>query len=178
MALKATIYKFDVSITDLDRNYYNDHQLTVAKHPSETSERMMLRLLAFILNASETLEFTKGLSDTDEPDLWQKDMSDVIELWIALGQPSESRVKKGSNQSNKMAIYAYEDGFFNEYWAKQKNKISVKDNISVVTVPSTIGQQLVAALQRTMAIQVTIQDGTVYLTVAGESLSFSPTTHL
>lgn len=178
MALKSTIYKFDVSITDLDRNYYNDHQLTVAKHPSETSERMMLRLLAFILNASETLEFTKGLSDTEEPDLWQRSLVDEIELWIELGQPSEQRIKKGCNQSQAMMIYAYDDNMFNEFWSKNKNKLHTRNNLMVSSIPTEVGEALVSGLVRTLAIQVTLQDGVVYLNFGDQSVEFSPTQHL
>lgn len=172
MALKSTIYKFDVSITDLDRHYYNDHQLTVAKHPSETDARMMLRLLAFILNASDTLEFTKGLSDTEEPDLWQRSLVDEIELWIELGQPSEQRIKKGTNQSQTMKIYAYDDNAFREFWQKQKNKLNTKKGLHVITLPESTGAFLVEQLQRTMAIQVTIQDAVVYLTLGEASTEF------
>ena len=101
MALKATIFKVDISISDMDRHYYADHNLTIARHPSENDERMMLRVLAFILNASETLSFTKGLSEVDDPDLWQKNLHGDIERWIELGQPSEQRIKKGCNQSQR-----------------------------------------------------------------------------
>ncbi|HEV8077632.1 MAG TPA: YaeQ family protein, partial [Marinobacter sp.] len=93
MALKATIFKATLNIADMDRHYYADHQLTLARHPSENDERMMVRLLAFALNASDQLEFTKGLSTDDEPELWQKSLSNEIELWIELGLPDESRLR-------------------------------------------------------------------------------------
>src|SRR6056297_2009370 len=107
MALKATIFKAALNIADMDRHYYGDHQLTLAQHPSETAERLMVRLLAFALNASETLTFTKGISTDDEPDLWQKSLSDDIELWIELGLPNESRLRKACGRAQRVIVYAY-----------------------------------------------------------------------
>ena len=92
MALKATIFKAELQIADMDRNYYHDHALTIARHPSETDERMMVRVLAYALHAHEALSFGKGLSTDDEPDLWQKDLTGAIELWIDVGQPDEKRI--------------------------------------------------------------------------------------
>ena len=167
MALKATIFKADISITDMDRNYYNDHNLTIARHPSETDERMMLRVIAFIVNAHEQLEFTKGLSDDDVPDLWQKSFSDEIELWIELGQPSEQRIKKGCNQSQHMMIYAYADNAFNEWWKKEQSKLNTRKNLSVFTLAESLSVTLANAVERSLQIQVTIQDGHIWLTIVG-----------
>ena len=99
MALSATICKADLNIVDMDRHYYQQHSLTVAQHPSENDERLMIRLLAFALHADEFLSFTKGLSTDDEPDLWQKSLSGEIELWIELGLPSEKRLKKACGRA-------------------------------------------------------------------------------
>ncbi len=167
MALKATIFKADISITDMDRNYYNDHNLTIARHPSENDERMMLRIVAFIVNAHERLQFTKGLSDDDVPDLWQKSFSDEIELWIELGQPSELRIKKGCNQSQQMMIYSYADNSFDAWWKKEHNKLQTRQNLSVYTLPESMSSVLANAVQRSMQIQVTIQDGQMWLTIEG-----------
>jgi len=174
MALKATIFKVDVSITDMDRNYYNEHHLTIARHPSETDARMMLRVLAFILNATETLEFTKGLSEVDDPDLWQKNMTGDIELWVELGQPSDQRIKKGCNQSNVMLVYSYEDGVFEQWWSKEKNKVWVRDNLRVFTVQAELAEQLSEAVQRHMQIQATIQDGQMWLSIDDSSFEVTP----
>lgn len=167
MALKATIFKADLSISDMDRNYYNDHNLTIARHPSENDERMMLRIIAFIANANERLQFTKGLSDDDVPDLWQKSYSDEIELWIELGQPSEQRIKKGCNQSQQMMIYAYADNSFEVWWKKESNKLQTRRNLSVFTLPAALETRLANVVQRSMQIQVTIQDGQMWLTIEG-----------
>ena len=107
MALKSTIYKAELQIANMDRHYYGDHSLTIARHPSETDERMMVRVAAFALFASERLEFCKGLSDTDEPDLWQKDLTGAIETWIEVGQPDERRIAKASGRADEVIVIAY-----------------------------------------------------------------------
>ncbi|MDC1438529.1 YaeQ family protein, partial [Planktomarina temperata] len=99
MAQKSTIYKAELSVSDMDRHYYETHKLTVAKHPSETYERMMLRLLAFALHASERLEFSKGISTDDEPDLWEKSLNGETDLWIALGLPSEKLLRQSCGKA-------------------------------------------------------------------------------
>src|SRR3970040_479237 len=110
MALKATIFKASLQVSDIDRNYYGEHSLTLARHPSETDERMMMRLLAFALNAHERLEFGKGLADTDEPDLWQKDLSGSIVHWIEVGLPEEKRLIRASGRADRVTVYAYGRG--------------------------------------------------------------------
>ena len=107
MALKSTICKASLQVADMDRNYYADHALTLARHPSETDERMMARVLAFALNAHERLEFGKGLSDTEEPDLWQKDLTGLTEHWIEVGQPDDKRLLRASGRSARVTVYAY-----------------------------------------------------------------------
>jgi len=107
MALKSTVYKAELQISDMDRHYYHTHSLTIAQHPSETDERMQLRLLAFALNANEALHFGKGLSSDDEPDLWEKDYTNHIVTWIELGQPDLKRIKKACTMSDRALIYAY-----------------------------------------------------------------------
>ena len=174
MALKATIFKADVSISDMDRQYYQSHHLTVARHPSETDARMMLRIVAFILNASDTLEFTKGLSEVDDPDLWQKSLTDEIELWLELGQPSEQRIKKGCNQAKCMKIYSYADNGFETWWSKEKNKVWVRENLQVITVDASLAEQLSALVDRNMQIQATIQDGQVWLMIGETSVELVP----
>ena len=157
----------------MDRNYYNDHNLTIARHPSENDERMMLRIIAFIANAHERLQFTKGLSDDDVPDLWQISFSDEIELWIELGQPSEQRIKKGCNQSQQMKIYSYANNSFEVWWMKEKAKLKTRKNLSIFTLPEEIATTLANAVQRSMQIQVTIQDGQMWLTIEGADMTES-----
>src|SRR6478609_7781043 len=107
MALNATIIKAELHVADMDRHYYQQHNLTLAQHPSETDERLMVRLLVFALYASEFLTFTKGLSSEDEPDLWQKSLTGDIELWIELGLPSDKRIRKACGRAQQVIIYSY-----------------------------------------------------------------------
>ncbi|MBC7454089.1 MAG: YaeQ family protein [Massilia sp.] len=163
MALKATIYKAELQIADMDRNYYQQHLLTLARHPSETDERMMIRLLAFAIHASEQLAFTKGLFDTDEPDLWQKDLTGAIELWLEVGQPDEKRLMKACGRAAKVVVYSY--GATSHIWYKQiGNKLERARNLSVINIPSEAAVQLQKMANRNMQLQCTIQDGQIWLT--------------
>ncbi|MES2898750.1 MAG: YaeQ family protein [Pseudomonadota bacterium] len=163
MALKATIYKAELQIADMDRNYYQEHILTLARHPSETDERMMIRLLAFAIHANEALTFTKGLFDTDEPDLWQKDLTGAIELWIEVGQPDEKRLMKACGRSARVVVYSY--SATSHIWYKQvANKLERAKNLTVINIPAEASAQLEALANRNMQLQCTIQDGQIYLT--------------
>ncbi len=104
MAISSTINKVSLNIADMDKHYYQSHELTVAQHPSETNFRFMIRLIAFMVNANEQLRFTKGLSTDDEPELWGKSLTDDIELWIDLGQPDEKRIRKACGRSKQVII--------------------------------------------------------------------------
>ncbi|MGZ8289931.1 MAG: YaeQ family protein [Telluria sp.] len=169
MALKATIYKADVQIADMDRNYYQDHILTLARHPSETDERMMIRLLAFAIHANEALTFTKGLFDTDEPDLWQKDLTGAIQLWIEVGQPDEKRLLKACGRSEQVIVYSY--SATSHIWFKQiANKLERAKNLTVINIPAEASQQLEKLAKRNMQLQCTIQDSQIYLTDGAETV--------
>lgn len=161
MAQKATIYKVELSVSDMDRHYYETHKLTVAKHPSETDERLMVRILAFALNAHEQLEMTKGISTDDEPDIWQKSLSDELELWVALGQPSEKIVRQSCGKSDKVVIYAYGGRTADMWWEKIKNSTTRFDNLSVLNLSEDETEALAALSNRAMKLQVNIQDGEV-----------------
>ncbi|MGM0767888.1 MAG: YaeQ family protein [Pseudomonadota bacterium] len=161
MALKATIFKATLNIADMDRHYYADHHLTLARHPSETDERMMIRLLAFVLNAGDRLEFTKGLSTDDEPELWQKSLSDEIELWIELGLPDESRLRKACNRAQQVILYTYGGRAVPLWWEKHHNKLTRFDNLTIVNLPQSPIEALAAMVKRGMNLQCSIQDGEV-----------------
>jgi len=151
MATKATIYRVALNIADMDEHNYSEHNLTIAKHPSENDLRLMVRVVAFILNADEDLIFCKGIDEDGEPDLWQKDLSGDIKLWIDLGQPDEKRIKKACSKSEKVIIYTYQKGMA-EAWFKQIEK-SLKrfKNLSVVHIGSD--SNLEQLVQRSMALQ-------------------------
>ncbi len=169
MALKSTIYKATIHLSDMDKNYYDTLNLTVAQHPSETDLRLMTRLLAFILNAHEDLSFGKGLSDEDEAALWQINYSQEIELWVELGQPDEKRLKKACNKANRTILYGYNSPF-DVWWQQNKSKTSQHTNLTVERFDDAGLSALVALLSRTMEIQVSIQDGQLWITIGDESL--------
>lgn len=159
MALKSTIYKADLQIADMDRHYYGDHSLTIARHPSETDERMMVRVAAFGLFADERLEFCKGLSDTDEPDLWQKDLTGQIETWIECGQPDERRIAKASGRADRVVVIAYGGRTSDIWWQGVKGKIERLQNVTVWTLDEGVADALGRLAERTMRLQLTVQDG-------------------
>ena len=163
MALKATIYKADLQIADMDRNYYAEHGLTLARHPSETDERMMIRLLAFAIHANEALTFTKGLFDTDEPDLWQKDLTGAIQLWIEVGQPDEKRIMKACGRSEQVIVYSY-SATSHIWWKGIANKVDRARNLTVINIPAEASAGLEKLAKRSMQLQCTIQDAQLYLT--------------
>jgi len=174
MALKSSIFKADIQITDLDRHYYADHALTIARHPSENDERMMVRVLAFILYASETLQLGKGLSTEDEPDIWQKNYSDEIELWIDLGQPDEKRIRKACGRAARVVIVNYQERSA-AIWREQNRKVLARfDSLEIISIPDTSVAALAAIAQRAMRLQCTIQDGTALITDGEQSLEITP----
>jgi len=162
MALKSTIFKAELQISDMDRHYYQSHALTIARHPSETDERMMIRVLAFALNASEALAFGKGLSDTDEPDLWEKDLTGAIDLWVEVGQPDDRAILKACGRAARVLVYSY-SSVSNIWWNQTGSRVERAKNLKVVNIPAEASQALAALAERTMQLQCTIQDGQVWL---------------
>ena len=160
MAISSTINKVSLTIADMDRQYYHDHELTVAQHPSETDLRFMVRLVAFILNAGERLSFTKGLSTDDEPDLWSKSLTNDIDLWIDLGQPDEKRIRKACGRAGQVIIYSYHERKAKIWWEQQQQKLRRFNNLEVWHMNST---GIETMIRRSMQLQCTIQDGEIYL---------------
>lgn len=161
MAIKSIIYKALINIANMDSHYYAEHNLTIAKHPSETDLRMMVRLTAFILNADEDLAFTKGISQDDEPDLWKKSLGGDIELWIDLGQPDEKRIKKACGRSKQVIIYTYQEGMAANWWKNLETSLTRFTNLKVVFL-QTEGD-LEALSKRAMNLQANILDGELTL---------------
>ena len=176
MAQKSTVYKVELSVSDMDRHYYETHKLTVAKHPSETDERMMVRILAFALNAHELLEMTKGLSTDDEPDIWQKSLSGELELWITLGLPSEKVVRQSCGKADKVIVYAYGGRPAEMWWDKIKNNTTRFDNLQVANFAANETGQLEKLSSRAMKLQVNIQDGEVMISVDDSIVYVTPET--
>lgn len=174
MALKATIYKAQLALADMDRQIYGDHHLTLARHPSETDERMMMRLLAFALNAPADdlqggLEPAKGLWDPDEPELWQRDLTGRILHWIEVGQPDDKRLMKASPRADRVSVYSFSHST-PIWWKGIESKISRARNVVVWQVPAEDSQALGALAQRGMQLQVTVQDGGIWVGNASESV--------
>jgi uncharacterized protein YaeQ len=163
MALKATVFKAQLQIADMDRHYYHDHGLTIARHPSETDERMMVRVLAFALHAQEELAFGKGLSTDDEPALWQKDLTGAVELWIDVGMPDEKDIRKACGRAARVFIYSYGGRSADLWWEQNHGKLERLKNLTVINLPAATTQALAKLAQRTMQLQCTIQDGEVWL---------------
>jgi len=174
MALKATIFKARLQIADMDRGYYAEHALTLARHPSETDERMMVRLLAFALNASDTLEFTRGLSSDDEADLWQHSLGGEIEHWIEVGVPAEDRVRKASGRAQQVTLYAYGQRTAPVWWQKLENAAQRYRNLRVFFLPPEACDGLAALAARSMDLNVTIQDGQVWFASDDQSVELQP----
>lgn len=163
MALKSTVYKAELQLSDMDRNYYATHALTLARHPSETDERLMARLLAFVLNANENLVFAKGLSDIEEPDLWLKDYTGAIKCWIEVGQPDERRLLKACGRAEQVIVYCYASNSA-IWWQGIGQRLVRAKNLIVWNIPPAISQALEKMAQRSMQFQCTIQDGQLWLT--------------
>jgi uncharacterized protein YaeQ len=178
MALKVTIYKANLQLADMDRNVYGDHGVTIARHPSETDERLMIRLLAFALNVpgdtdNGTLEFAKSLWDTDEPDLWHKDLTGQIVQWIDVGQPDDKRMMKSSPRAERVVVYTY-TASSPIWWTGVQTKITRARNLDVWLIQPEQSQALAAMAQRTMQLQFTVQDGTVWVADAQQSVEITP----
>ena len=174
MAKKATIYKVELSVSDMDRHYYETHNLTIAKHPSETDDRLMLRILAFALNAHEQLEFTRGLSTDDEPDIWQKSLSGELELWVALGLPSEKIVRQSCGKANQVSVYSYGGRTAEMWWEKIKNSTTRFDNLQVTNFSETETRELGKLASRSMKLQINIQDSEVMVSVDDSIVYVTP----
>ncbi len=173
MALHATIFKANLQISDLDRPYYGEHQLTLARHPSETDERMMIRLLAFALHADENLDFTKGLCVDDEPELWRKNLTGEIELWLEVGLPDERRLRKACNRAAQVCLYLYGGRAAELWWQRNADKLQRFANLSVVEVGAAQSKELAGLVQRSMQLQCTVQDGEIWLNCGDRTLSIS-----
>jgi uncharacterized protein YaeQ len=162
MATKATIYKALLNIANMDENYYNEHNLTLALHPSETELRLLSRVIAFILNANDDLVFCKGIDEDDEPDLWEKDLDGSIKLWIDLGQPDEKRIKKACGRSEKVIIYTYQENMVMPWFKQIENNLNRFKNLSVIHI-NIQEEDIEDFVQRSMNLQCNISDGELTL---------------
>ena len=177
MALKATIYKATIQVADMDHNVYGDHEVTIARHPSETDERMLIRLLAFALNAPVNndhglLEFAKDMWNAEEPALWQKDLTGQMLHWIEVGQPDEKRLLQSSSRSRRTSVYSFSSST-GQWWSGIGDKIAKARNLSVWQVPAEQSKALAALADRSMKLDVTVQDGTIWVDDGRSSVEVS-----
>lgn len=178
MALKATIYKAQLQIADMDRAVYADHGVIIARHPSETDERMMIRLLAFALNVPADdkrgkLEFAKDLWDVDEPALWHKDYTDAVQHWIDVGQPDDKRLMRAAGRAERVSAYSFSSST-PVWWKNIETKLTRAANLVVWQIEAAQSQALARLAERSMQLQVTIQDGTVWMSTGAESVEITP----
>lgn len=175
MAVKATIYKAELQVSDMDRNHYQAYPLMLAQHPSETEERLMIRLLAFALNADPALAFGRGISTDDEPDLWLKDLTGQVELWIEVGQPDEQRIRKACGRAGRVRVYNFSGRSATLWWEKNSASLERCRNLEVFEIPTAESQAFAALCARNMTLQCFIQDGEAqFLDEAGNSVQVSP----
>lgn len=174
MALKATIYKAELQVSDTDRNYYQSHALTLAQHPSETEERLMVRLCVFALHADPALEFGKGLSEDEEPALWKKSLTGDIELWIEIGQPDEKRIRKACGRARRVFIYCYQKRSAEIWWRQIEKQLERFDNLGVYSLPDIPVEALGKLIQRSMQLNCTVQDGQLWLSLDDQTVQLEP----
>ena len=163
MALGSTIYKADLSVADIGRGYYAEHVLALARHPSKTEERLMVRLLAFALHAHTDLRFGRGISTDDEPDLWQKDATGVIDLWIDVGLPDERSIRKACGRARRIVVLAYGGRRVDMWWQHYATALARTRNLDVITVSQEETSQIAALAERSMRLSCTVQEGSAWI---------------
>jgi uncharacterized protein YaeQ len=170
MALKATIFKATLDVADMDRNYYGSHALTLARHPSETDARMLVRLLAFALHAGDALTFGRGLAAECEPALWQHDATGTIVTWIDVGLPDERLLRKACGRAASVVLYAYGGRAVELWWTRNAAALERLGNLSVRAVDAAAVEALGALAERNMQLQCTIQDGQIWFSNAATTV--------
>jgi uncharacterized protein YaeQ len=174
MALKSTVFKCDLQVSDLDRGVYSNHSLVIARHPSETDERMMVRLLAFALNASEGMAFSNGLSSPDEPALSEVTLDGRIEHWIDVGLPDPKNVRRAVGRAGRVTIYAYGRNHVRLWWDKARGELDRLATVSVIELVADQTEALAGFAQRNMVVHCLVQDGEVTWDSDGQSLAIQP----
>jgi len=178
LALRSTIYRATLEVSDLDRGVYGTFPLTLARHPSETEERMMMRLLAFALHADEALEFGRGLSAEGEADLWLRDATGVIELWIDVGLPDERDVRKACGRARRVVVLAYDERRTQAWWESQAAALGRLKNLTVLGVSDVEAAALTALAARAMTLTCTIQEGHVWVASPSTTVELTPAVKL
>ena len=174
MALKATIFKADLQLADMDRNHFANYSLTLARHPSENDERLMVRLLAFALYADDLLVFAKGLSSDEEPDLWRKDLTGAIDLWIDVGLPDERRIRKAAGRARQVVVISYGGRGAEIWWEQSRSALGRLQNLTVIKLAPESTLLLAGLASRNMGMQCMMQDGELLITGEGDPIRLEP----
>ncbi len=174
MALKSTIFKVELQVSDLDRGYFRTHALTLARHPSETDERMMVRLVAFALSADDALEFGRGLSTDDEPDLWRRNLTGEVVDWIEVGLPDERRLRRACGRAGQVLVLTYGGRVAQTWWEQNEAQLRRQERLTVIDLPAEATRELAARVARTMRIGCTVQEGDLWFDVDGTMLHVVP----
>ncbi len=166
MARKAAIHRAQIELSHVDRGVYGEIRVTVARHPSETSERMLARLLAFALRHEEGLEFGRGVSTPEEPDAWSRDPDGRIRQWIEVGQPDAQRLVKAARQSERATLFAFGSGV--ERWRRaQLEGRPLPPNLHVARIDDAFLDALASSLDRTLRWTLTVSEGALFLAQDG-----------
>lgn len=174
MALKSTVFKAELQVADLTRNHYADYALTLARHPSETDERMMVRLLAYALHAAPGLEFGRGLSSADEPDLSVTSYSGEIELWIEVGLPDERTLKRAASRAAEVRVIAYGGRAADVWWEREAAALTRIDRLRILLLAEQDSRALAEMAERSMKLQCTVQEDQIWLSNANRTLTLEP----
>jgi len=179
MAIKATIFKAQIQLADMDRHVYTDDiSLTIARHPSETDERMMIRVLALVMGwpkdqMAGTMELAKDMWDTDEPALWHKNYVNEIVHWVDVGQPDDKRLMKACGRANRVTLWVFHSST-DVWWNTIANKLTRADKLTVWQVPSEQSLELSKMAARSMQLQFTVQDGSIWIANGKDSVEIHP----
>ena len=174
MAQRSTVHKAELQVSDMDRGHYASHALTIARHPSETEERMMIRVLAFAMHADEALAFGRGLSTDDEPDLWLRDLTGAIRLWIDVGLPDEKWLRKACGRAPHVVALIYGGSKADVWWSQNADALGRLDNLEVIAIPQPASQALAKLAGRSMTLNCTLQDGEIWFGSDADSVQVSP----
>jgi uncharacterized protein YaeQ len=174
MALRSTVYKIELQVSDLDRRVFESRSLALARHPSETEERLMVRLLAYALHLGEGLEFGRGISNEDEAAIWQRDLTGRLLLWIEVGLPDERVLRRACGRADAVVLYTYGGRAAAQWWSQTGASLERLSNLQVFDLPQPFTLALAEQAARSLQVQVTVQDREVWFSIGDQTLTTTP----